>query len=117
MDNYETSRLQYIEAKIAYEEKRYEDAILHLRQSASLHAHFKTYELMGQSLVEMGDCNNAQEALENAFQLNPRSNKTALLLAQCLIKSGDAERAKKILIDTLDRDSSYSPASSLLSKL
>lgn len=117
MDNYETSHLQYIEAKIAYEEKRYEDAVLLLRQSASLHAHFKTYELIGQSLIEMNDYKNAQEALENAYQLNSRSNKTAVLLAQCLIKSGDAERAKKILNDTLDRNSSYSPASSLLSKL
>lgn len=88
-----------------------------LCQSISIEPHFKSHELLGECYGKLGQTNLALREFEKAVQLNPRSEKSQTLLANCLADAGRTDQAKAVLTDLLSRNPTYGPAKRLLSRL
>ena len=111
------SGVLYNQAWLAYKDCRYVDAIALLEESLKAHGHFKSCELLGVCLLEIGNSDQALQRFEQAFLMNEKSSKTGCLLAQQLLDSGDASRSREIVEMVLLNNTSYGPARRLLQQL
>ena len=107
----------YNEARLAHEAGSYRDAIELLEKSVKISEHFKARELLGVCFGEIGDIGKAIENLELAYRMNEKSSKTACLLAQLLLNSGNLSRCKEIVERVLQNHLDYGPAKRLLNEL
>ncbi len=107
----------YLAAREAIERGDLNKAVDLLCQSISNEPHFKSHELLGECYGKLGRTNLALREFEKAVQLNPRSEKSQTLLANCLADAGRTEEAKAVLGDLLSRNPTYGPAKRLLSRL
>lgn len=99
----ETASLLYQQAREVLRQGRNEEAIVLLRQSAEAEPHFKTLELLGESLIELGQFKDAIVPLAAATTLN-RQVRAPSLLAKALIASGDRHGARNAALIALARD-------------
>jgi len=104
----------YCKARQAVDAGQHSEAIALLQESLNHEPHFKTFELLGVSLKAVGRNDDALTALERALELNPRSSKTACILAAYLLEAQEVARSKAILLDVLKRTPTYGPARELL---
>ena len=93
-----------------------EDAIQALSQSAELHPHFKTLELLGECYLSVGRVREAIVPLAAATSLNEQSRAPALL-ADALYKLGDNEQAIRLARLAMLRAPSNKLARSVLARL
>ena len=107
----------YHDALLAFETENFPKAIDLLEQSLAHSAHYKAYELLGVILKRVGRSAESLVAFEQAHDLNPKSQKTACLLAQSLLGVHEVERAKGILEAVLKGSPSYGPAKRLLAAI
>lgn len=106
----------YHDALAAFSAEKHQLAIDILEQSLAQAVHYKTYELLAVCMSKVGRNSESLHALERAHELNPRSTKTACLLAQSLLERHEVERAKAILGKVLQVNPSYGPATRLLAE-
>jgi tetratricopeptide (TPR) repeat protein len=95
----------------------YPEAILALHDSLATSDHFKTRELLAVCYRHQGAVDDAVRELRAALLLNPRSNKTEVLLAEMLSSQGQFQEAARLCQSVLARSPDYGPARSLLGKL
>ncbi|MBI1853426.1 MAG: tetratricopeptide repeat protein [Planctomycetes bacterium] len=107
----------YSAAREAFNEGAIAKAIELVRKSIDENDHYKSRELLGQCLEVQGDVERALEEYRAALILNPRSDKTACLFADCLIRTGRRDEARAVLESTLQRTPTYGPARKLLEGL
>ena len=107
----------YYDAKRLFDEQNYAHAIALLKQSIEAKDHFKTREMLGQCYEQLGDSAKAIEEYRWRPRLNPRSNKTAHLLASILLDKGEQAEAREIIASLLARSPTYGPARDLLARL
>jgi len=107
----------YFEARVAYENGMYTQAIAILEKSTSCNPHYKAYELLAVCLKEVGSRSQAEDAIRRAHELNPKSSKTTVLFAEYLIEKGEVVTAKRLISSLLERHSTYGPAKKLLESL
>jgi len=107
----------YNQAWLFHKTKRYQDAITSLKESLALKEHYKSYELLAVCCQEIDKISEALEYLEQAYKLNEKSSKTACLLAQLLLDSGDNYRSKTIAEKVLENHKDYGPARRILEKI
>lgn len=107
----------YCDAKQAFDRDDYPCAIRLLGQSLVEGEHFKSHELLGQCHQRLGNLPRAVNEYRLALGLNPRSNKSACLLASALCDQGDVATAKAILASLLERCPTYGLAKALRSIL
>ena len=95
---------------------RHLEAIQKFEQSAALQVHYKTLQLLGECLLNVGDVQRAVVPLAAATWLT-RQASAPVLLAEALLKLGrlaDAERAAQQAIDIMPH---YKKAQSLLEEI
>ncbi|MCE9544771.1 MAG: tetratricopeptide repeat protein [Planctomycetia bacterium] len=110
-----TEALQwYYDARQAFIDHDYQRAVKLLQSSLRAADHFKSHEMLGQCYERLEDRSRAVEEYRRALELNPRSNKTACLLATTLVDQGELAAARVIVVSLLDRSPSYGPARRLL---
>lgn len=78
--------------------------------------HYKTFERIYETLKKL-DREEGFMYLEEAYQLQPTSDKTATLYSHMLIEQGKHTHAHQILTTVLERNSTYGPAKRLLESL
>lgn len=76
----------------------------------------QVYTILTQAEVE-GAAIRAEQALDQAAQLDPMSPRVSLARAELAVVSGDAEAARASLIESIQQKSDYSPALYLLAQL
>src|SRR5687768_10616017 len=89
-------------------------AIDRLRRSAVLAPHFKTFELLGQCLLEEGQPGDAIVYLAAAAGLGNRQFRSRYLLARALIATGDTGHAIDKLREALELQPAFRAARELL---
>ncbi len=92
---------------VLFYSRRYAEALdaardLILIEPASVLAHF----FAGQVLVELGDATGAREALERAVEHSGQSSETLAALGNACARTGDAARARQILLQLEQRAAS-----------
>jgi tetratricopeptide (TPR) repeat protein len=107
----------YYDAQEASSQHDYLRAVDLLQRSIEIADHFKSREVLGQCYERLGDRPGAIGEYRRALELNPRSNKTAHLLASALLDEGDLAAASAIVASLLDRCPTYGPARKLLSTI
>lgn len=112
-DSYERSRALYMRAREHYDRKDWSSAIAVFQQSAREHPHFKTYELWGESLLEVEDLTGAVMLLAAASALN-RGPRAPVLLARAFLAMGKLDDARHWVNESLQRVPDYGPARELL---
>jgi Flp pilus assembly protein TadD len=113
-----TEALQfYYDGRRSFVQHDYLRALELLQQSVQIADHFKSHEMLGQCYEQLGDRPRAVDEYRRARQLNPRSNKTAHLLASVLLAEGDLAAAHAVVASILDRCPTYGSARQLLSKI
>ena len=91
-------------------------AIERLRQSAVLTPHFKTFELLGECLLEAGQLGDAIVYLAAAVGLGNRQFRSRYLLARALIATGETGHAIDKLREALELQPTYRAARELLAE-
>jgi tetratricopeptide (TPR) repeat protein len=92
----------------------FEAAAEAFKRSLVVSVHFKTVERLGVCYREMGHVDTAMGYFRQAYDLNRRNSKTAVLLAELLLFTGQVAEAEAILSDVLARNVTYEPARKLL---
>lgn len=85
--------------------------------SKDVEPHYKTFERIYEVLKELDREQEGFIYLEEAYKLQPTSDKTAILYSNMLVTQGKHSIARKILITVLERNSTYGPAKRLLESL
>lgn len=88
-----------------------------LRQSARFHPHFKTYELLGECLLEKGEEVEAVLYLSAAAGLEPRQQRSRYLLARALMRLGQPLEAAAQLQQVVAHDPGYRGVTELLAEI
>lgn len=101
----------YNSGRMAFESGDYVRAIKLFRKSAEVEDHFKSWEMIGSSLMALGDPEAALPCFRQAFEMNPRSCKAGVLLATCMHSLGlPDEDVDGILAQVLAVNETYGPA-------
>ena len=93
------------------------EAIGSFKKSLELEKHFKTYEKLYYCHCELGETEEANRCIEQAYILKNNSDRTAYLYANSLISKGDILRAKEVLRKLLSRNTSYKKAKIVLDSI
>jgi ribosomal protein L16 Arg81 hydroxylase len=104
----------YNEGRSLFEKESYDAAAALLLQSCREIEHYKTRELLGECFDRRELWSEALPHYESAYRLNPRSNKTAILLASLLRRLGRHNEAAEIARQVIARAPTYGPARELL---
>jgi tetratricopeptide (TPR) repeat protein len=107
----------YYSARESFIQHDYLGAVELLQQSIRTGDHFKAHEMLGQCYEGLADRPRAVDEYRRALELNPRSNKSAHLLASALLDQGEVVAARAIVVSLLDRCPAYGPARRLLTKI
>ena len=92
-------------------------ALVHFITSTAITPHFKTYEQLYHLLSKLNCIEESGIMLENAYMLNPNSDKVAFLYAKWLVGLENYDEARKILHNITSRNDTYKMARKLLDSL
>lgn len=106
----------YQQARLLYDQGRFEDALPLFADSARMHPHSKSYELYGECLLRLGRPAEAVLPLAAACALN-RGARPRVLLARSLTQIGKVGEARSWLAEALERQPGYGPAVAALDEL
>lgn len=101
----------------AYDEGRNAEAVKLFRASAHLYAHFKTLELLGETLVALKHTSEGVIYLAAAPGLAPKQSRPRFLLAEVLAGWNQTRDARLQLLEALRINPQYRSASDLLNQL
>lgn len=104
-------------AREAYDSGMTADAAELLRASALAHPHFKTLELLGETLVRLNQTREGAVFLAASAGFGTKQPRSRFLLAQVLASWGDAADARVVLLDALRINPQYKAAQQLLDQL
>ena len=96
------AKASYDQGRVALEGGNHEEAIRSLSESARLHPHFKTLELLGESLLAIGRTSESVVQFAAATTLN-RQGRAPSLLAKALLAMGDGVKAHEMARLALER--------------
>lgn len=99
------------------ENSGYKSAVYFFELSNRIEEHYKTYERLFFCWKNLDEPLKAYECLKKAYQINPKSDKISVMYAQELTEHMDFETARKILSETIKRNSTYKPAEKLLNTI
>tara|TARA_R110002072_G_scaffold302930_1_gene489889 strand:+ start:30265 stop:30648 length:384 start_codon:yes stop_codon:yes gene_type:complete len=95
----------------AFADADYSRALECFRKAIELDEHYKTWEMIGASMLALGDAEGALLGLRRAFEMNPRSSKTGHRLASCMHSLGmPIEEVDDVLRQVLVVNETYGPA-------
>jgi Flp pilus assembly protein TadD len=94
-----------------------EGCIAYMRASAELEPHYKTMEILGESLLRAGRVVESIVCLAAAAGLSPKQARSRLLLAQALQARGDTRDARIQLEEALRVNPQYTAARTMLESL
>jgi tetratricopeptide (TPR) repeat protein len=83
----------------------YEKALTHFRHSLELHEHYKTCQRIAEMLIALDRATEADEYIERAYHLKPTHSQAATNYAAVLIKRGENEKARDVLIEVVSHNS------------
>ena len=106
----------YCRGRVLYEAGEFRAAIPLFEKSLVLREHFKTLELLGESLLRVERPNDAIEPLSVASDLNP-GPRSLVLLAEAFQSLGRSNDARRVLGAALARHPDYGPARAALTQL
>jgi tetratricopeptide (TPR) repeat protein len=95
----------------------YAGAIEHLRASVGHYPHFKTLELLGESMLEAGDSAGAIVPLAAAAGLSPREFRALYLLGKAFLELRDYQEALKHLDRALEMKPDFRRARELRAEI
>ena len=98
-----------MQGKAALEHGEPEAAVKWFRRSVEAEPHFKTFEQLYLCYARLGEQTAALEAIQNAYTLPSRSDKTAYLYACQLRDCGDLPLSREIAGEISRRNPSYRP--------
>jgi uncharacterized protein HemY len=101
----------------AFDHGRVVEAVELFRASAHLRPHFKTLELLGESLVRLDQTAEGAIYLAAAAGLAPKQSRPRFLLAQVLVGWGETRDARIQLREALRINPDYKSAFELLNQL
>jgi tetratricopeptide (TPR) repeat protein len=106
----------YSEARTAIDAKELGVAVEKLRRASALAPHYKSYELLGECLLQQGEATEAVLYLSAAAGLGNKQTRCRYLLAQALIRLDPTREADAIdkLQEALDLNPQYKAAKQLL---
>jgi tetratricopeptide (TPR) repeat protein len=106
----------YSEARTAMEAKDLGLALEKLRSASALAPHYKTYELLGECLLQQGEAAEAVLYLSAAAGLGNKQTRSRYLLAQALIRLDPTREADAVekLREALELNPQYKAAKQLL---
>jgi len=107
----------YQEGRNAMEKGDFATAAEMLKRSAETTPHFKTYECIGECLLEEGKFREAVFYLSAAAGLGNKSFRSYYFLAKALLELGNLELAKIKLNQALSIKPDYRSAKDLLNKI
>jgi tetratricopeptide (TPR) repeat protein len=116
MRDEEATRLYQL-GRDAFEQGRIAEAVDLFRASASLSPHFKTLELLGESLVRLDRTAEGAIYLAAAAGFAPKQARPRFLLAEVLVRRGATRDARAQLLEALRINPRYRSASELLNGL
>lgn len=99
------------------ERGRDREALEMFKKSWEHRPHATTAYRIGVILWKQSDVSNAIEWLKRAHHLNPLHNQISTEYATALADGGEKERAVQILLDVLNRTSTYGPANNALRQI
>jgi tetratricopeptide (TPR) repeat protein len=85
-NNEERGRTLYEDGRLMMDNKRFDEAVVLFKDALSSVIHFKTLELLGEALIELGKYDEAIVPLAAASTLNP-SLRSSSLLCLALVNS------------------------------
>ena len=97
------AKLLYDSGRRLMDQKRFDEAVTDLIKSSEISPHFKTFELIGESLLRLGKCSDAIEPLIKAVQMN-QGVRAASLLAEAYILMRNYDKANETVQIALNRD-------------
>jgi tetratricopeptide (TPR) repeat protein len=118
-DHMDESRQAYelfLEGRLAHERGDYHCAVAIFRQSLEIAVHFKTLELLGESLCRLGKHQESIVPLAAATGLN-RGSRSPCLLAESFAALHDWQSAQDAANESLLRTPGYGRAKSLLAEV
>ena len=86
----DSSRIQFLSGKLAYVQKRYQDAVDFFRESNRLFDHWQSQHWLGKALTQAGALDEALPILESVVEINPRAR---IDLAWLYFRRNDLDRA------------------------
>lgn len=113
----EAAEAHYQKGRTAMEAGDLTAAVEHFRSSIVAVPHFKTFELLGECLLQMERNAEAVTYLAAAAGLGNNQSRALFLLAKALLKTGDRELAADKLRQALTINTGYKSARDLLNSL
>ncbi len=115
MDNLNADYTLFLEGRIAFELGHYELALSLFQQSLDYKTHFKTLEMLGDTLCHLGRHHEAIVPLTAATELN-HGSRPHYLLAEAYFSLKDWANAKAAAEEALHRTPGYGRAKTILIK-
>jgi tetratricopeptide (TPR) repeat protein len=110
-------QLLYVRGRDAMESGRLAEAIELLKTSAESYPHFKTYESIGECLLQEGRCKEAILFLSASAGLGNKPFRAFFLLAKALLGTGELQQASDKLMQALSINRKYRAAQELLDSI
>jgi len=95
-----SARIHYLAGRVAYRERRYEEALAHLEESLRVCSHWMTRHWIGKSLTQLGRFDQAEAVLNGVVAEHPHAGCD---LAWLYERMGDGPRAVQVLETFLNR--------------
>jgi len=100
-----------------FEKGSFEEAITLFEKSYAQSPHFKTCERLALCYKRLNKTEEYKKYIRLAYEINPKSDKTAVEYAAVLQNSGQPDKAREILSCVLERNPTYGPATGLLKEM
>lgn len=107
----------YNEGMYELNKKNVESAIQYFEESNYYSPNAKTYERLYQCYNQINEFEKAYECINRAYVIRSNNDKIAYEYAQALIMHHQYDKARKILMKILRRNSTYKSAKDLLSSI
>lgn len=115
--NWEASQKSYDAGRSAMEADDFESAIVAFTESLAHAPHPKTFELLGECLMQRDRPHDALVYLAAAVGLGRNAFRARFLLARALIAVGEHQKAIEHLEDLIEANPTYKSARELLESL
>ena len=112
----DVSRELYCRARSLVEDNRLAEAVAVFEESLKIDPHFKTLELLGETLVRLGRLKEALIPLAASVTLNKQS-RAASFLAEAFFNLGDLDKAEEIAKLALSREPNNKKALKVLASI
>jgi tetratricopeptide (TPR) repeat protein len=117
MDRNEIAAELYSLGRHAFEADDLQACIEYMRASAALEPHYKTMEILGESLLRLGHVRESIVWLAAAAGLSPKQVRSRLLLAEALEMRDETGKARIQLEEALRVNPQFASARSMLARM